>query len=141
MASAREQKKGKEQRRNLPLLPDCRRRSDRACARTSSRESFVITQQATFGLTHKRHGHFGTFLAASHLTVKGDKTWVRPNKSKMKTSALGIFSKKPRKLRVCPNPFFFFFFFGEINSRKTAKDSCHGYWFSAKGRTLFFFLT
>lgn len=124
-------------RRNLPLHPDPRQGSDHV--HTRPRVSLIITQQAISGLTHKRHSRIWAFHTASHLPAKGNETWVKANKNKIKTAALGVFSKKLNKLGA----FFWVLlclFFWEINCRKkkTTKDSCHGYSFSAKGRTLLF---
>lgn len=102
-------------RRNLPLHPDPRQGSDHV--HTRPRVSLIITQQAISGLTHKRHSRIWAFHTASHLPAKGNETWVKANKNKIKTAALGVFSKKLNKLGA----FFWVLlclFFWEINCRK-----------------------
>lgn len=122
----RNRKMGKDLRRSLPLHPDHWHSSDRVYTHTHT--SISITQWATFGLTHKWHSH-----TASHLTASGNPTWVRSNKTKSKLQLWASISKKLNKFRMWSH-----FPFWEIKPQKTTKDSCHGYSFSAKGRTLLF---
>lgn len=98
----------KEQRagraRDLPLHPDPRQGSDHV--HTRPWVSLIITQQAFSGLTHKRHSRIWAFHTASHLPAKGNE-----NKNKIKTAALGVFSKKLNKLGACSWVLLFLFVF------------------------------